>query len=448
MMCSNEPLLKPETAISNGVEEAKESAEHCNLQLAIDLEANKTRLINVLSQFPAIALWLLHKYEASVCESEQASEALTVALAKIKSRYLQASLSFSGRGFKRKAETDEKRHLTEALQAFPFSVDDLLVLIEFIICVFTNREGGYQSAAQNVKNHSAWIVKRLKGSNRHSKLNLPDIMDAIRASQFDEQFLFLSGADMQQYVTDMIVAERLWLNSRQALAEANSGLVLFIANRYKCGFLDFDDLVQEGQTGLLKAIDKFDHRLGFQFSTYAAYWIRQAISRALSRSERVVRVPCEQVANIHKVLRAKNELLSKTGKEPSIKELADYSKIPDDQINAILCISQTAVSLESLEDDEDSLAPIDFLEQQVFAHPFKKIEQSDLKDWIGNAIKVLDPRELKVICCHFGVNTDNEMTLQEIGAELNLTRERVRQIQVKALNKMKLSYGNQLMSFL
>ncbi len=129
-------------------------------------------------------------------------------------------------------------------------------------------------------------------------------------------------------------------------------------------------------------------------------------------------------------------------------ELAEHSKIPEDQINAILRTSQTAVPLENLDDDEDSLAPIDFLEQQVFAHPFNKIEQSDLKDWIGNAIKVLDPRELTVICCHFGINTDNEMTLQEIGAELNLTRERVRQIQVKALNKMKLSYGNQLMSFL
>jgi len=447
-MCLNEPLLKPEAAIANGVKDAKESAEHCNFQLASDLEAGKARLINALSQFPGTALWLLHKYEASAYESEQAAEASTVALAKIKRYFLQASLSFSGRGFNRKAETDEKYRLTEALQDFPFSVDDLLLLPELIIYVFTTQAGCGQLAGQNVKSHPDWITKRLKESNRRGRLNLPDIMNAMRAGQFDEQFLFLSGADMQQHVTDMIVAERLWLSARRALAEANCGLVLFIANRFKCGFLDFDDLAQEGQTGLLKAIDKFDRRLGFQFSTYAAYWIRQAISRALSRNERVVRVPCEQVANIHKVLRAKNELLSKTGREPSIQELAEYSKIPEDQINAILCASQTAVSLENLDDDEDSLAPIDFLEQQVFAPPFKKIEQSDLKDWIGNAIKVLDPRELKVICCHFGVNTDNEMTLQEIGAELNLTRERVRQIQVKALNKMKLSYGNQLMSFL
>ncbi|MGZ4994012.1 MAG: sigma-70 family RNA polymerase sigma factor [Methylobacter sp.] len=441
MMYLNISLLKPETVIVNNVNEAKENTEHCNFQLASNIEAGKAGLINTLSQFPATALWLLHKYEADAYKPEQTAEAFTAALAKIKHHYLLASLSFSGRGFNCEAKVDEKRHLIEALQVFPFSVEDLLLLTEFIIYAFTTRN-------DNVKSYSDVVVKRLERSSRRGKLDLPDIIEAMLASQFDEQFLFLSATDMQQCVTDMIFAERLWLSSRQALAEANSGLVSFIANQYKCGFLDFDDLVQEGQTGLLKAIDKFDHHLGFQFSTYAAYWIKQAISRALSRNERVVRVPCEQVANIHKVLRAKNELLSRTGREPSIKELAEYSKIPEDQINAILSMSQTAVSLETLDEDEESLAPIDFLEQQVFDTPFKKIEQSDLKAWIGRAIKTLDPRELKVICCHFGINTGNEMTLQEIGAELNLTRERVRQIQVKALNKMKLSYGKQLMSFL
>lgn len=441
-MYLNKHVLKPGTAIVKSANEAKGSAEHCNFQMASNLEAGKARLVNILSQFPATALWLLHRYEVDAYKPEKAS-ALTVTLAKIKNCYLLASLLFSGRGFKREADSAEKRHLTEELQAFPFSSEDLLVLTELIIYAFKTRDVCHQS----VSNHSL-VVKRLEGLSRCDKLKLPDIIEAMRASQFDEQFLFLSGADMQHYVTDMVLAEHLWLSSRQALAEANSGLVLSIANQYRCGFLDFDDLVQEGQTGLLRAIDKFDYRLGFQFSTYAAYWIKQAMSRALSRCERVVRVPCEQVANIHKVLRAKTELLAKTGRVPSIKELTAYSKMPDDQINAILAISQTAVSLENLDDDDESLAPIDFLEQHIFAQPFKKVEQSDLKIWIGKAVKILNPRELMVICCHFGINTGTEMTLQEIGAELHLTRERVRQIQVKALNKMKLSYGKQLMSFL
>lgn len=452
-MYLNNLSLKPETAIVNSVNDAKGSAEHCNLQLASNLDAGKARLINILSQFPATALWLLHRYEADIYNLEQSAVApltsdLTTALAKIKNHFLLASLSFSSRGFNLEAEADEKKYLTEALQTFPFSFEDLSLLIELIIYAFNSRDVCRQSVDQNAENHSDWAAKRLEGSSRRNKLKLPDIIESMRASQFDQQFLFLSGADMQHYATNMIFAEHLWLNSRQELAKANSGFVLFIANQYKCGFLDFDDLVQEGQTGLLRAIDKFDCRLGFQFSTYAAYWIKQAMSRALSRCERVVRVPCEQVANIHKLMRSKNELFSKTGREPSIKELSEYSKIPDTQINAILSMSQTAVSLENLDDDDESVAPIDFLEQQVFTHPFNKIVQSDLKTWIGKAVKILDPRELKVICCHFGINTGSEMTLQEIGAELNLTRERVRQIQVMALNKMKLSYGKQLMSFL
>lgn len=442
-MYLNKHVLKPESAIVDNVNETQGNAGLCNFQMASNLEAGKARLINILSRFPATALWLLYRYEADARKSEQAVAA-PVSLHEIKNLYLSASLSFLARGFNGEAGVDEKQYLTEALQAFPFSIEDLFALTELILYAFQTRDVDHRSA--NV--YSGVVAKRLQRLSRRDKLKLPDIIAAMRASQFDQQFLFLSGADMQRYVIDMVFAEHRWLSSRQELADANSGLVLFIANQYKRGFLDFDDLVQEGQTGLLRAIDKFDCRLGFQFSTYAAYWIRQAVSRALSRCERVVRVPCEQVANIHRVLRAKNELFSKTGREPSIKELTEYSKIPDDQINTILAVSQTAIPLENQDDDDASLAPIDFLEQQVFIHPLKKIEQSDLKTWIGKAVKILDPRELKVICCHFGINTGNEMTLQEIGAELHLTRERVRQIQVKALNKMKLSYGEQLMSFL
>jgi RNA polymerase primary sigma factor len=444
MNLNRHTTLKPEVAMINGVNEAKGSTEQRNFQMANNLDAGKSRLINILAQFPATALWLLYRYEADAYPPEQTEQALTGTLAKIKNRYLLASLSFSGRGFRREADNGEHRHLTEVLQAFPYSFEDLSVLTELIIYAFKTRDVCRQPA----NNHAGLFAKRLEGSIRGDKIKLPDIIDAIRASQFDQQFLFLSGTDMQQYVTDMVFAEHLWLSSRQALAEANSGLVLFIANQYRPGFLDYDDLVQEGQTGLLRAIDKFDGSLGFQFSTYAAYWIKQAMSRALSRCERVVRVPCEQVANIHKVLRAKTELLAKTGRTPSIHELADYAKMPDEQINVILSVSQTAVSLENSDDSDESLFPIDFLEQQVFAHPFNKTEQSELRAWIAKAVKILDPRELKIICCHFGINNGHEMTLQEIGAELHLTRERVRQIQVKALNKIKLSYGKQLMSFL
>jgi RNA polymerase sigma factor (sigma-70 family) len=251
-------------------------------------------------------------------------------------------------------------------------------------------------------------------------------------------------------MADVVLAEHHWLAYRQNLATVNSKLVLFIANQYRGSFLDFEDLVQEGHTGLLKAVDRFKYRLGFQFSTYAGYWIRQAISRALSRSERVVRIPCGQIATINKLFRAKEELSFKTGKEPSIQELAEYTQLSHDEVNGLLSISQSAVALEAFEDDESeqAFAPIDFLEQKVFNHSYNMIAEAQLQSIVKTAVKALNTREAKILCSHFGVGTDEQMTLQEIGVELNLTRERVRQIQVVALDKIRMRYGEQLLSFL
>ncbi|MGZ8191834.1 MAG: sigma-70 family RNA polymerase sigma factor [Methylococcaceae bacterium] len=439
------------------ISEPEDNAERCNFQIARNLKDEKTRLINALCQFPVTALWLLNEHEQSYDTTEQEDETalgsdLTAALAEIKKHYLLANQVFSSKGLNDPVYLDNKQNLISALSLFPFSFEDLTKLVDVIVYANKFRDLCYQSANHQVNDKTNLVIKRLEGFNRRGSVNVAKLSDLLKAADFNEydgQFLFLSGNDMQRYFTEMVLAEHRWLNLRQELASANSKLVLFIANQYKAGFLDFEDLVQEGQTGLLKAVDRFDYRLGFQFSTYAGYWIRQAISRALSRCERVVRVPCGQVANINKVYRAKDQLISKTGKEPSAKELAEFANLSYDEVNTILSISQTSMSLEASEsDEENSFAPIDFLEQQVFTHAFKTIAQSDLERLLSKAIEMLNPREAKVICCHFGVDSDTEMTLQEIGSELNLTRERVRQIQVMALNKIKLNFGQQLMSFL
>jgi RNA polymerase primary sigma factor len=439
--------IETEQPASN-VNDATDSAENSNFQIARKLKDEKFRLINALSQFPVTALWLLNEYEQKAYTAEQDDETtleseLITALTDIKKYFHSLS---------RKTLTDasyavEKQNLVTALQLFPFSFHDLTKLVDVIVYAYKFRGLCYQPTTHSGVNNPDFILKRLEGSSRHSSINVSKWSDILLA--YDEQFLFLSSSDMHKYFSEVVFSEHLWLGLRQKLASANSRLVLFIANQYKGGFLDFDDLVQEGQTGLLKAVDRFDYRLGFQFSTYAGYWIRQAISRSLSRCERVVRVPCGQVANINKVFRTKDQFIAQTGREPSIKELAECAKLSNDELHSILSISQTAMSLEGSEDDEEkSFAPIDFLEQQVFTHSFLKIAQTDLENLISKAIKILNPREAKVICCHFGVDTDSEMTLQEIGAELNLTRERVRQIQVMALDKIKRSFGEQLLSFL
>ena len=429
------------------VNDATAYAEHSNFKIARQLKDEKTRLIDALAQFPVTALWLLNTYEHNAGTAESDDDAtseseLTTVLAEIKKQFHFLADKRIGDA----CYTLDKQNLAAALQLFPFSFHDLTKLVDVIVYAYKLRGLCYQ-ATHSAEYNPDLMLKRLEGLSRRSSINAslwPDIV-----LDYDEQFLFLSHSDMDKHFSDAVFSEHRWLGLRQKLATANSRLVLFIANQYKAGFLDFDDLVQEGQAGLLKAVDRYDYRLGFQFSTYAGYWIRQAISRSLSRCERVVRVPCGQVATINKVFRTKEQFIARTGKEPTIHELAECTTLSINEIHAILSISQTALSLEGSEEDEDySFAPIDFLDQQIFTHSFLKIAQTDLENLISKAIKILNPREAKVICCHFGVEADKEMTLQEIGAELNLTRERVRQIQVMALDKIRRSFGEQLMSFL
>ena len=422
--------------------------ENSNFHIASKLKIEKSKLINALSQFPMTALWLLNQYEQRTDIVEQDEDLtveaeLTTDLKEIKKYFYSLSV---------KSVTDnsyaaEKQDLTTALQLFAFTFNDLVGLVDMFVFAYKFRGLCYQSGSQSNKKESDLMLKRLEGDARRSK-NKASVWSEIFLS-YDEQFLFLSSSDMPKYFTEIVFSENNWLKLRQQLATANSRLVLFIANQYKGGFLDFDDLVQEGQTGLLKAVDRYDYRLGFQFSTYAGYWIRQAISRSLSRCERVVRVPCGQVANMNKVFRVKDQFIAKKGREPSLKELAEQVKLSPEEITSIFAISQTAISLEGTEEEGEVLfSPIDYLEQEVFVDSFKKISKMDLDSLIGKAIKGLNPREAKVISCHFGVEVENSMTLQEIGVELNLTRERVRQIQVMALNKIRRSFGDQLVAFL
>lgn len=433
-----------------------DTGEQSNFQIARQLNEHKLRLIDVVTQFPVTALWLIREYEKNK-DFEQAEEAglmsdLATVLADIKKNFY-ALVECAGQ-----EEADTANHikaamelLTDALRQFPFGFSDLTKICDLILygcqvrgLVDSVLAGlGAKKADRLMTRLASW-----KRKNSHNIWQRFDICEDIFGNRQQENFLFLSTELQADYAIELVDAEQRWLSARQTLASANIKLVMFIANQYKSGFLDFDDLVQEGQTGLLKAVDKFDYRLGFQFSTYAGYWIRQAISRSLSRSERIVRVPCGQVANINKVFRAKNELSAQTGQDPSIQQLADYTKLSTDEIYAILMISQSVVSLEGSDDDEDAFAPIDFLEQQVFTPAYQTMAKKELHDVLSKAIETLNPREAKIICCHFGVDAEKEMTLQEIGSELNLTRERVRQIQVMALNKIKLNFGAQLDCFL
>jgi RNA polymerase primary sigma factor len=411
-----------------------EEEKNGNFQLAKQLANVKDELIKALIQCPISALWLIDKYQQNGCtltqdDNDTPTSDLAVSIAELKKNFLILSKHHQNDSENNIGYVRCKQRLAAQLQLFPFSFDDLVETTQLIV---------------NKRNFSALP---------YNHIDKKKILQAFRAeaiAQHDQSLLFLTASEMPNHIARIVLAEQQWLKARQDLVMANNKLVSFIVNQYRGSFLDFNDLVQEGQTGLLKAVDRFDYRLGFQFSTYAGYWIRQAISRSLSRSERPVRIPCEQVANINRVFRTKEQLTAQTGRDVTVQEIADQTQMSCHDINNILAISQTAIPLEGSEDEDNeaSFAPVDFLEQQIFPHPIEKIAETELSGLISEALKILNPREAKVVCCHFGVQSGCEMTLQEIGDELNLTRERVRQIQVIALNKIKLIYGQQLINFL
>jgi RNA polymerase primary sigma factor len=432
-----------------------DNPENRNLTLARLVEEQKLKLIETAASFPVTALWVLNKYEQSLNKDEQEDESVLAAeyrdLLKTIKKHYQSVSRFSEAGkAKADSESGAQKRLKYAVQQFPYTFDDLVKLVDIIAYAFKHR--GLVVKPESVANKKHWEVinNRLSSPSRPGRFCTPQQYTAMGLQKYEEQFLFLDSGEMVKLLPELILAEHYWLFYRQQLATANAKLVLFIANQYKGNFLDFEDLVQEGQTGLLKAVDRFKYRMGFQFSTYAGYWIRQAISRALSRSERVVRIPCGQVAMINKVFRTKEELTLKWGKEPSIDELSKYASLSREEVVNILSIAQTAVPLESFDDDEEeqAFAPIDYLDQKVFTPAYDKIAKLQLEKMIKTAVKTLNAREMKIICAHFGIDTGKQMTLQEIGAELNLTRERVRQIQAVALAKMKMRYGDQLLSML
>jgi len=414
----------------------KGRTEIANLDLAKNVQVCKYQLVNQLAQYPFTAQWLVGKYELmtktkdiEVDNVETDGNSAVDNLNEIKSKL------FALKQNEAKNNADHhfdalKQKLAFATEQFPFAFDDLVQLVDTFMCA-------YQALKSSVPVKNDCIVKRLNIVNRHKHCSI------------NHGCCLSPDPVSEQAIASLVTAESKWLDARKQLATANSGLVLFIANQYKGGFMEFEDLVQEGQTGLLKAVDKFDYRLGFQFSTYASYWIRQAISRSLTRSERVVRLPFGQMSAISKVYRAKDDFIMRHGHEPTRQELAEFSELSLEEINNVLAISQNVVPLEPAdEDDDEAVAPINFLEQNSYQHAFNKMADSELHDLIQDAISGLSEREAQVICSRFGMNHDDEMTFQEIGAQLNLTRERVRQIQVAALNKIKNSYGEELMSFL